>query len=117
MQDATSVPVQFDPGTYHHGEITLPGVDAVAMRDATGKLWLSLVNLDPRESREIAIDVSGLRVRSARGEVLTAPAVNSINTFADSDAVVPRPLSGTVRGGEVRVVLPGKSVAMLALEP
>jgi alpha-N-arabinofuranosidase len=117
MQDATYVPVAFDAGEYRHGDIALPGVDAVAMRDTAGKLWLSLVNLDPHEAREIAVGVPGLRVRSARGEVLTAPAVNSINTFANPDAVVPGPISGTVRDGRVRVTLPGKSVAMLALEP
>jgi alpha-N-arabinofuranosidase len=117
MQDATFVPVRFDPGTYHRGDITLPGVDAVAMRDTTGKLWLSLVNLDPHEAREIAVDVAGLQVRSARGEVLTASAVNSINTFEAPDTVVPAPIAGTVRNGKVTVELPSKSVVMIALEP
>src|SRR5688572_19113900 len=117
MQDATFVPVAFDAGEYRHGEITLPGVDAVAMRDTAGKLWLALVNLDPREARDIAVDVSGLQVRRAQGDVLTAPAFNSINTFAAPDTVVPKAIAGTVRDGRVRVTLPGKSVAMLALEP
>ena len=117
MQDATFVPVRFDPGTYHHGDVTLPGVDAVAMRDTSGKLWLSLVNLNPRETREIAVDVAGLQVRSARGEVLTAPAVNSVNTFDAPDTVVPAPITGTVRNGKVTVTLPSRSVAMIALEP
>ena len=59
----------------------------------------------------------GTRLRTARGEVLTAPAVNSINTFAEPDTVVPRAISGTISGGRVRITLPGKSVAMIALEP
>ena len=117
MQDATFVPVEFDAGEYRHGDIVLPAIDAVAMRDTAGKLWLSLVNLDPRESRDVAVAVAGVRVRSARGEVLTAPAFNSINTFEMPDTVVPRPIAGTVRGGAVRVSLPAKSVAMIALEP
>ncbi len=117
MQDATFIPVRFDPGTYHHGDITLPGVDAVAMRDTAGRLWLSLVNLDPWSEKEIAIDVSGLGVKRAAGEVLTAPNVNSINTFADPNAVVPRPTSGTVRGGKATIALPAKSVAVIALHP
>jgi alpha-N-arabinofuranosidase len=50
MQDATFVPVTFDPATTAMATL-LPGVDAVAMRDTAGKLWLSLVNLDPREAR------------------------------------------------------------------
>ena len=69
------------------------------------------------EETSVAIDVSGLAVRSARGEVLTAPNVNSINTYDAPDTVVPRPISGTLRGGSLRVELPAKAIAMLALEP
>jgi alpha-N-arabinofuranosidase len=117
MQDATLIPVRFDPGTYHHGDITLPGVDAVAMRDKDGRLWLSLVNLDPHEAKEVAVNVSGLDVRRAAGEVLTAPNVNSINTFEAPETVKPAPISGTVRGGNVTVALPARSVAVIALDP
>jgi alpha-N-arabinofuranosidase len=117
MQDATFIPVRFDPGTYHHGDLTLPGVDAVAMRDKAGRLWLSLVNLDPREAKEVALDVADVVVRRAAGEVLTAPEVNSINTFNAPDTVSPRPLSGTARAGRVSVTLPARSVAVLALDP
>ena len=117
MQDATFVPVDFEAGEYRRGDIVLPGIDAVAMRDSSGKLWLALVNLDPGEARETSIEVRGATVRSAQGEVLTAPNVNSINTFADPDTVAPRPISGTVRGGRVTVTLPAKSVAVVALDP
>ena len=49
FQDATFVPVTFDAGTSKHGEITLPCVDALAARDASGTLWLALTNLDRAE--------------------------------------------------------------------
>jgi alpha-L-arabinofuranosidase len=117
MQDATFVPVRFDPGTYHRGDITLPGVDAVGLRDTSGRLWLSLVNLDPREAKDVAVEVPGVAVRRASGEVLTAPNVNSINTFEAPNAVAPKPIGGTVRGGRVTVTLPAKSVAVIALDP
>ena len=54
FQDATFVPVTFDAGTYTHGEITLPRVDAIAARDGAGKLWLAVTNLDPTRPAEIA---------------------------------------------------------------
>ncbi len=41
FQDATFVPVAFDAGTYTHGAITLPRVDAMAAKDAAGTLWLA----------------------------------------------------------------------------
>ena len=117
MQDATYIPVKFDPGTYRHGDFTLPGVDAAAMRDAEGRLWLSLVNLDPDQPKTVAIEISGLVVRSAQGRVLTAPNVNSINTYDAPETVVPQPIAGSVQGGTVSVELPAKSIAMLALDP
>jgi alpha-N-arabinofuranosidase len=117
MQGATLIPVRFDPGTWHHGEITLPGVDAVAMRDTEGRLWLALVNLDPHEAKDVAVDLSGHDVKRAAGEVLTAPNVNSINTFEAPDAVKPAPIAGTVRGGKVTVALPARSVAVIELDP
>src|SRR5688572_22991967 len=40
FQDATFVPVTFNAGAYTHGGVTLPRVDAIAARDAAGKLWL-----------------------------------------------------------------------------
>ena len=57
----------------------------------------------------------GARVRSAEGKVLTAPNVNTVNTFDKPDAVAPKPIRGTVRNGTVMVTVPAKSVSMIAL--
>ena len=42
FQDATFVPVTFDAGAYTHGDVRLPRVDAIAAKDAAGKLWLAV---------------------------------------------------------------------------
>ena len=110
-----SFPVDFEAGEYRRGDVVLPGVDAVAMRDSGGKLWLALVNLDPGEAKDVSIDVAASAVRSAQGEVLTAPNVNSINTFDAPDTIRPEPIAGTVRAGRVTVRLPARSVAMVGL--
>ena len=44
FQDATFVPITFIAGTYTHGDITLPRVDAIAAKDKNGKLWLAITN-------------------------------------------------------------------------
>ena len=61
FQDATFVPVTFDAGTYTHGDITLPRVDAIAAKDASGTLWLALTNVDPTQPAEIAATPGGHR--------------------------------------------------------
>ena len=57
----------FDAGTYTQGDITLPRVDAIAAKDATGKLWLEITNLDPNQSVEIEANLTGITAKSAAG--------------------------------------------------
>ena len=117
FQDATFVPVDFDPGTVHRDGITLPRVDALAARDASGNLWLEITNLDPEKSVEIDAEITGMTVKSANGETLTAPAVDSVNTFAASNTVVPKPVSASVKGGRLALTVEPKSVTVISLEP
>src|SRR6185369_11316782 len=53
FQDATFVPVTFNAGSYAHGSITLPRVDAIAAKDTAGRLWLAVTNLDPNQPADI----------------------------------------------------------------
>jgi len=117
FQDATFVPVTFAAGTYTAGAITLPRVDAIAARDASGTVWLALTNLDPTKPAEIAATVSGVAARTATGETLTAPAVDSVNTFEAPATVAPRPATAVVQGGRVSITLAPKSVTVLAVRP
>ena len=81
FQDATFVPVTFEAGSYTHGDITLPRLDAIAAKDAAGTVWLALTNLDPTRPVDVAARVSGINGKTASGETLTAPAVDSVNAF------------------------------------
>ena len=98
FQDATFVPVTFDAGTYTHGDITLPRVDAIAAKDAAGKLWLAVTNVDPDRPAKIAATCRGLTPRSAAGETLTGPGVDSVNTFEAPTTVAPKPIAAKVQG-------------------
>ncbi len=116
FQNATFIPVTFDAGTYTHGDITLPRVDAIAAKDASGKLWLEITNLDPNQPVDIDASVVGIAARSASGETLTAPAVDSINTFEAPNTVVPKPFSATDVGGKLILKLAPKSVTVISVE-
>jgi alpha-N-arabinofuranosidase len=117
FQDATFVPVDFDPGTLHWGGITLPRVDAIAAKDASGKLWLEITNLDPEKPLEIGTEIAGITFKSAKAETLTASAVDSVNTFAAPNTVVPEPVSVTVKGARLSLTVGPKSVTVISLEP
>jgi alpha-L-arabinofuranosidase len=116
FQDATFVPVTFDASTYTRGDITLPRVDAIAAKDTSGKLWLELTNLDPNESTEVAVNLHGISAKSAVGETLTAPKVDSVNTFETPNTVVPKPVAAKVQGNKLSLELEPKSVTVISLE-
>ena len=68
FQDATFVPVTLDAGTYTHGDVKLPRVDAIAAKDAAGKVWMAVANVDPSRPATITASVAGLTPRSAAGQ-------------------------------------------------
>jgi len=116
FQDATFVPVAFDAGTYTHGNVTLPRVDAIAAKDANGKLWLEITNLDPNQPVEIEANLAGITAKSAAGETLTAPTVDSVNTFDTPNTVLPKPVSANVQGGKLSLKVEPKSVTVVSVE-
>ena len=116
FQDATFVPMTFDAGTYKLGAITLPRVDAIAARDTRGRLWLEITNLDPDQAVDIETSLTGITARSAKGETLTAPKVDSVNTFDAPNTVVPKPAIAKVVGGKLTLKLEPKSVTVLSVE-
>jgi alpha-N-arabinofuranosidase len=116
FQDATFVPVTFNAGTYTQGDITLPRVDAIAAKDASGKLWLEMTNLDPNQPAEIEVSLSGMTAKSAVGETLTAPKVDSVNTFAAPNTVRPKPIFAQVQGGKLKLRLEPKSVTVISVD-
>ena len=117
FQDATFVPVTFNAGTYVHGSITLPRVDAIAAKDRSGKLWLEITNLDPNQPVEIEATVVGAKAKAAAGETLTAPKVDSVNTFEAPNTVVPEAISVKLEGGKIGLNLPPKSVTVVSVGP
>jgi alpha-N-arabinofuranosidase len=116
FQDATLLPVTVPAGEYRHGEIVLPRIDAIAARDAQGKTWLAVVNLDPRAATSVVIDVPGNSYQRARGETLAAPRVDSVNTFDAPNTVAPKPVVAQVSGKQLKLPLAPASLTVVALE-
>ena len=116
FQDATFVPVAFNAGTYTHGDIGLPRIDAIAAKDGAGRLWLAITNLDPNQPVEVEASLAGATVKSAAGQTLTADKVDSVNTFDAPKTVVPKPISARVEGGKLALTLEPKSVTVISTQ-
>jgi alpha-N-arabinofuranosidase len=116
FQDATFIPATFDAGTFTHHGITLPRIDAVAAKDRAGKLWVAITNVDPNQAAEIELSLAGVNAKSATGETLSAPKVDSVNTFDAPNTVVPKPVSARAQDGKLTLKLEPKSVTVVGLE-
>jgi len=116
FQDATFVPVAFNAGTYRRDDITVPRVDAIAAKDTNGKLWLEITNVDPGQAVEFEATLTGFRAKSAAGETLTAPKVDSVNTFKEPDTVAPKPVSVEIEGSKLKLHLAPKSITVISVQ-
>ena len=116
FQDAASVPVAFDAGTYTHGGASLPRVDAIAAKSSDGKLLLEITNLDAENPAAIDVDLTGVTATSARAETLTAPSVDSINTFELPNTVAPKAAAVKVQDGKLSLTVEPRSVTVVVIE-
>jgi len=116
FQDATAVPVSFDPGTYKQGDIELRRVDAIAGKDKNGKLWVALTNLDPTRPVSVALASDHGKIARATGQTLAAPKIDSVNTFDAPNTVTPKAVSMKASGGKLVIKLAPASVTVVSLE-
>jgi len=116
-QGATMIPVDLSAPEYKLGDAGLPSLSASASRDAEGRLHLSLVNVDPHRAAEINANVWGAAIKTISGEVLTAPAMNAMNTFDRPNDVKPAPFSAyKLDGSQLLLTIPAKSIVVLELK-
>jgi alpha-L-arabinofuranosidase len=116
-QGATLIPVDLSAPEYKLGDASVPSLNASASRDGQGRLHVSVVNLDPNRAAEITTTVWGGMIKNVSGEVLTAAAVNAMNTFDNPNNVKPAPFSGyKLEGSQLSLSIPAKSVVILELK-
>ena len=116
FQDATFLPLTFNAGTYTTNGITLPRVDAIAARDKAGKVWIAVTNIDAKSPATFSVSLAGVKATKASGQTLSAPKVDSINTFDAPNTVTPKAISAKVADGKLTITVAPASVTVLGLE-
>ncbi|MBG6116535.1 MULTISPECIES: alpha-N-arabinofuranosidase [unclassified Sphingobium] len=116
FQNATFVPLTFDAGAYTTNGVTIPRVDAIAAKDKVGKIWIAVTNIDPRSPATFNVSLAGVKAKKASGQTLSAPKVDSVNTFAAPNTVAPKAISAKVADGKMTITVAPASVTVLGLE-
>ena len=94
----------------------VPVLDAVASRSADGsEIYVKAVNTSPTSALDTELDLRGVDVRpEGEWHVLTAPSLETHNSFKTPDAVRPR-RERLKPGARFHVALPPRSVSVIVL--
>ena len=115
FQGATVLPIKMENSTdYTYEDDSVMGVSASAALGKDGKVYLSLVNLDPNNSASLTVDGSSTFKR-AKGFVLTSKEMDAHNTFSQPAYVKPEKYKATANKGKLTLELPAKSVVVVSL--
>jgi len=116
FQDATQLPIEVTSSWYGKDQWTMPAVSAAAARDKAGVVHIALTNMDPNQPATVSAKLAGLTATNVSGRIITAPAMDAVNSFDRPDTVVPQPFTGALVSADgLTVTLPPKSVVMLDL--
>jgi alpha-N-arabinofuranosidase len=115
-QDAFLVPVQILSNDFVMGDNRIPAVSASASKDQSGKLHISLTNIDNTKGQEVEIDLKGFKAKHVTGRILTSSKVQDHNTFDNLTNVVPKTFkNASISEGILKINMPPNSVIVLEL--
>jgi alpha-N-arabinofuranosidase len=116
-QDAKYLPIKLSVPDYEVDGKKIEAVNASASQDASGKVHISLVNLDPHNAITITTGLSDIKWQTVSGQVLTSANLTDVNTFKDANKIHLNAFNGAKKDGDKLVVsLPAKSVVTLELK-
>jgi len=116
-QDAKLLPVSFTSPGYTSGDKKIPALNMSASKDSTGKVHITLVNIDPKNKWKISTSLMGVKFSTVSGQILTSPKLTDVNTFDGPPKVKNSNFSGAKKQGDQLVVeIPAQSIVMLELK-
>lgn len=116
-QDATLIPIALTCRPYKYKNESIPSITASASKDATGKIHITLANLDPNTENPVTIDLGKIQPSAVSCEILTSKEMNDYNDFgAEANKVVPVKFDKfKITGGKLQVNMPAKSVVAMEI--
>jgi alpha-N-arabinofuranosidase len=116
-QDATLLPVALTNSVYELNNRKVDAISVSASKDASGKIHITLVNIDPNKSQSIETELRGATAKKVSGKILTSAKVNDYNSFENPGVVSLKDFDGAkLSKGLLSATLPAKSVVMLEIE-
>lgn len=118
-KDALLLPSELKTEDYTLNDESIPAISSSASLADDGSMSITLSNVNPNKSVVLDITIDGKEIKSVEDAmVLTAPAVNSINTFDKTDTVSPKEFKGVKKTSKnsLKVELPSKSLVAFKIK-
>jgi len=115
-QDAKLLPVSFSSPDYVSGDKKIPALNMSVSKDSTGKIHLTLVNIDPKNKWTITTSLTGIKFSSVSGQILTSAKLTDVNSFKNPNYIKNAAFNGAKKQGDQLVIeMPAQSIVMLEL--
>ena len=115
-QDALLVPTKVISEDFVHNDKKLQALSVSASIDESGKMHISLTNIDNKNDQKVEIEIEGFIPKNVKGRILTSAKIQDHNTFDNPTKVVPLGFKGTkLLKNNLMVNMPPNSVIVLEL--
>lgn len=115
-QDAKLIPITLQSTDFEFNNEKIPAVSGSASQDAKGRIHISLVNIDPKKTNKIRVDLGGLKASKITGRILRADKLQDYNSFKVPSKIAPSAYNkAKVQNGLVDIEIPAFSVIVLEL--
>jgi alpha-N-arabinofuranosidase len=116
-QDAKYLAIKLESPDYVVNGKSIPAINASASQDSSGKIHISLVNLDIHNAITSSISLKDIQWNSVKGQILTSANITDVNTFQQPNKLHLVNFTGASKSGDkLLVVIPSKSIVTLELE-
>ncbi|WP_235299402.1 alpha-N-arabinofuranosidase [Portibacter marinus] len=112
--DAQLIPVSFDSPTYEFEGQKLPAISISASSGKEGKTYLTIANIDARQTHTIEIKVAAIDVDKIDAKILTSANLQDHNSFEDPDNIVVQEFNNvSMSNGIVKLDVPPFSLVAI----
>ena len=115
-QNAKLIPVELKCNKYTNGNESISAVSVSASKDASGKVHITLANLDPDKENPVSIDLGSIKNAVATAEIITSTEINAYNDFGVPEKVFPAKFSKlSINDNSLKVQMPSKSIIAIEI--
>jgi alpha-N-arabinofuranosidase len=113
-QDALFLPTELKTEDYEHNGRKIPALHVSSSKAQDGSINISIVNVHPAKDILLECELRGIKATRVAGKILTAPNLNSHNTFGQPDNVKIADFNkAALSNNMLKIEMPAKSVMVV----